>query len=114
MQARAYDAAVMDSFPGFFASRRNYDVLQGLDSRGSLRTGVLEQSWRVGGASSAEIAALLAFRAEPALSSVRAACVEVYGENHTPPPNATVSFRGDDERVGFITKYTLVEAHGNA
>ncbi|MBP2315584.1 DUF3182 family protein [Azospirillum soli] len=109
MQACAYDEAATACFPGFFASRRNYDVVQGLDSRGRRRSGVLEQSWRIGGASGAEIAALEAFRRDPALPAVRATCVEAYGEDATPPPEATVDFRGTDERVGFITKYTLVE-----
>ena len=45
----------------FFASRRNYDVVAGLDARGQRRCGVLEQSWRVGGASPAELVALAAF-----------------------------------------------------
>ncbi len=113
-QARAYDAAVAECFPEMFASRRNYDVVQGLDAAGRRRSGVLEQSWRIGGASGAEIAALEAFRADPALRAVRAATVEVYGEGSAPPPHATVYFRGTDERVGFITKYTLVEPHGDA
>jgi hypothetical protein len=112
-QARAYDAAASECFPGFHASRRNYDVVQGLDSRGRRRSGVLEQSWRIGGASGAEIAALEAFRADPTLQAVRAACGEMYGEGNTPPPNAAVQFRGLDERIGFITKYTLVERHGD-
>ena len=66
-QARTYDAAT-SVFPGMFASRRNYDVAQGVDARGQWRSGVLEQSWRIGGATGAEIAALEAFRADPALA----------------------------------------------
>jgi hypothetical protein len=105
-QARAYDAAVAECFPEMFASRRNYDVVQGLDAAGRRRSGVLEQSWRVGGASGAEIAALEAFRAGPAPRAVRASTVEIYGEGAPPPPpGATVYFRGVDERVGHITKY---------
>jgi hypothetical protein len=88
-----------------FASRRNYDVVQGLDAAGRRRSGVLEQSWRVGGASGAEIVALEAFRAGPAPRAVRASTVEIYGEGAPPPPGATVCFRGADERVGHITKY---------
>ena len=49
-QAVIYEAAVRECFPGFLASRRNYDVLQGTDASGRWRSGVLEQSWRVGGA----------------------------------------------------------------
>jgi hypothetical protein len=97
-----------------FASRRNYDVIQGLDAAGRRRSGVLEQSWRVGGASGAEVAALEAFRADPALRTVRTSTVEVYGEGVPPPPHAVVYFRGVDDQVGPITKYAMVEANGNA
>ena len=65
--ARIFDTAAAIFFPGCFASRRNYDIAQGRDGNGRERFGVLEQSWRVGGASSAEIAALEAFRADPGL-----------------------------------------------
>jgi hypothetical protein len=112
VQARAYDEAATACFPGLLASRRNYDVAQGTGPAGR-RSGVLEQSWRIGGASGAEIAALEAFQADPALQAVRASTVEVYGACE-PPPKATVYFRGTDEDVGMITKYTLVEPHGHA
>ena len=79
-QARVYDAAT-SVFPGLFASRRNYDVAQGANARGQWRSGVLEQSWRVGGATGAEIAALEAFRADPGLQVVHTSTVEVYGES---------------------------------
>ena len=96
-----------------FASRCNYDVAQGVNGRGQWRLGVLEQSWRMGGATGAEIAALEAFRADNALQVVRASTFEIYGESQAPPPHATVYFRGVDKRVGLLTKYTVVEAHGN-
>jgi hypothetical protein len=112
-QARSYDTAAFREFPGLFASRRNYDVAQGVNAEESRRSGVLEQSWRIGGASSAEIAALEAFRADPTLRAARASCAEAYGAIEAPPPNAVVYFRGTDDRVGPITKYTVVEAHGN-
>ena len=108
-QAQTYDAATIAEFPGFFASRRNYDVAQGCDTKGRPRSGVLEQSWRLGGASGAEIAALEAFRADPALRSVRASTVELYGEGHTPPPQATIYFHGTDPKVGPIIKYAMVQ-----
>ncbi|WP_245435330.1 DUF3182 family protein [Microvirga calopogonii] len=109
-QARTYDAAT-SVFPGLFASRRNYDVAQGTNARGQWRSGVLEQSWRIGGATGAEIAALEAFRADPGLQVVHTSTFEVYGESQAPPPHATVYFRGVDEHVGWLTKYTLVRAH---
>ena len=109
-QARTYDEAAAECFPGFYASRRNYDVARGQDAAGRWRSGVLEQSWRMGGASGAEIAALEAFRADPRLRAVRASTVEIYGESE-PPPHATVYFRGVDEQVGPLTKYTVVEPY---
>ena len=108
-QARAYDAAAMELFTGMFASRRNYDVAQGTNAAGTWRSGVLEQSWRIGGASGAELCALLAFRADPSLSAVRASCFEIHGASESPPADAIVYYRGIDEQIGPITKYTLVE-----
>jgi hypothetical protein len=112
--AQRYDQAARDCFGGFFASRRNYDVIRGRDRDGAVRCGVLEQSWRIGGASGAEVAALETFRADPAAHAVRARCCEVYGPDARPPHGATVYYRGVDEKVGLITKYTTVEAHGDA
>jgi hypothetical protein len=112
-QARLYHAAANRHFPGLLASRCNYDVAAGFDAEGHRRLGVLEQSWRIGGASSAEIAALEAFRADPVLQVVRASSIESYGEADI-PPQAIVYFRGTDERIGPITKYALVEPYDDA
>jgi len=111
-QAQVYDEAASACFRGFFASRRNYDVAQGLDGRGRPCSGVLEQSWRIGGASGAEIAALEAF-AGGARGAVRASTVELYGEGQPVPDTAIVLFRDHDAEVGFITKYVTVEDYGN-
>jgi len=104
-QACSYHRAALACFPGMLASRCNYDVAQGVDDSGAWRSGVLEQSWRIGGATGAELAALAAFQADPALGVVRAATTEMYG-NATPPPDADVYFSGVDRHVGPITKYT--------
>jgi hypothetical protein len=104
-QACAYHRAALACFPGMLASRCNYDVAQGVDDSGRWRSGVLEQSWRIGGATGAELAALAAFEADPALRVVRAATTEVYG-GATPPPDAEVYFNGVDRHVGAIAKYT--------
>jgi hypothetical protein len=109
-QARAYDAAAGACFEGLFASRRNYDVAQGRDAQGRRRAGVLEQSWRLGGASTAEVGALEAFRADPDLAAVRASSMEVHGDGAEPPPHAAVYFRGIDERLGPLLKYAVVES----
>ncbi len=113
-QARVYDDAAFRCFEGLLASRRNYDVARGKDATGATRSGVLEQSWRIGGASAAEVGALAAFRADPALRAVRAATMERYGPGIAPPPGASVHFHGTDERVGPLTKYALVEPHVHA
>jgi len=110
-QARVYDDAAFRCFHGLFASRRNYDVAEGSDANGNRRSGVLEQSWRVGGATGAEVEALLAFRADPALQAVRAATIERYGGNVTPPPGATVYFSGTDPRAGPLSKFTSIERY---
>ena len=111
--ALTFDEAVSE-FPGLFASRRNYDVLLGRDARGRWHCGVLEQSWRIGGASGPEVAALEAFRADPRLRAVRAHSTELYGPDAAPPPGAIVHFHGVDPAAGPLVKYTIVEPHGTA
>jgi hypothetical protein len=108
-QAQAYDAAMSAAFPGLFASRRNYDVVAGRDRHGRDASGVLEQSWRIGGASPAEVAALEAFAADPSLRTLRTACHERHGI-HAPPPAASVCFDGDDRELGTLCKYAIVES----
>lgn len=103
--ARAYHESAFAAFPGMFASRCNYDVVQGLDARGAERIGVLEQSWRMGGASAAELVALHALRDEPARAKVRAETVEVHRADPALPDGAFVHFRGVDGQLGPITKY---------
>jgi len=106
--ALRYDAAVGRAYPDFFASRRNYDVAAGRDGNGEEQCGVLEQSWRIGGASPAELAALLALRDDPALEHVHVSCHEVYSAE-PPPVGATVHYHGDDAEAGMLCKYSLVE-----
>lgn len=105
-QARHYDRAVMRAYPGTFASRRNYDVVAGPDRDGRQRSGVLEQSWRIGGASAAEIAAIVALQADPSRDHVRASTYECYADEV--PGAAEIHYRGRDDRVGFLVKYSLV------
>ncbi|SAL03963.1 hypothetical protein AWB81_06547 [Caballeronia arationis] len=108
-QSRAFDEAVSDTFDGFFASRRNYDVGSGTDARGQTYRGVLEQSWRIGGASGAEIGALKALRDDPAVRIVRASTTEIYGANAAVPADACVYYHGIDPHAGEITKYCTVD-----
>ena len=106
VQARSYDRAA-GSYPGFFASRQNYDVGQGIDGQGRWRSGVFEASWRSGGASTAELAAFVAFARDPALQVFEASAVKVFGKLCEAPQDAIVHFKGDDPKDGPILRYTL-------
>jgi hypothetical protein len=83
-------------------------VVQGVDRRGKTRSGVLESSWRSGGASGAEVAALLRFRNDPSCTHLRVRTVEHYGGGQ-PPPGADILFRGTDPEEGELLKYVIVE-----
>ncbi|WP_423227731.1 DUF3182 family protein [Pseudomonas viridiflava] len=108
-QALAYESAAFACFPGFIASRRNYDIAQGTNAQGQRCSGVLEQSWRIGGASAAEVEALLLFNADPALQQATVSTHEVYGKTAL-PIDAQVLYEGDDPQVGFISKFIQVES----
>ncbi|MBD8495183.1 DUF3182 family protein [Pseudomonas syringae] len=110
-QAIAYDQAARACLPGFMASRRNYDIAQGVNARGQRCSGVLEQSWRIGGASAAEIHALLALAADPALSRLCVSTHEVYGRDAPLPAHAHVLYEGDDPQLGFLRKYIQVQPY---
>jgi hypothetical protein len=112
--ARTYHTAAFACFTGMFASRCNYDVVQGRDAQGRPLAGVLEQSWRIGGASPAEVAALQALCDDPGRTQVRASSVEVHAPDAVVPEGATLYFRGVDEHVGPITKYAWVHRHADA
>lgn len=111
--AARYDAAADACYPQFFASRRNYDVAAGTDARGQRQMGVLEQSWRIGGASRAETAAMEVFSAEPDCQWLRAETLELFGPHETAPPHAIETFSGEDPDLGLIRKYVMVEPYGN-
>ena len=109
-QAQVFDSAALDAYPGFYASRRNYDIAQGLDSDGQRCSGVLEQSWRMGGASSAEVAALHSFINHPGLKAIRVSSVETYVDQAL-PADAIEVYRGPAERSDFLLKYVTVKAY---
>lgn len=108
--AQVFDDAANQAYPAFFASRRNYDIAQGLDSGGQPRGGVLEQSWRMGGASSAELAALQVFVEAPSTHAVRVSSVETYVDQPL-PPGATEVYRGPAENGDFLLKYVTVQSY---
>ncbi|WP_237885347.1 DUF3182 family protein [Pseudomonas sp. PGPR40] len=109
-QAQVFDSAADEAYPGFYASRRNYDIAQGLDCNGKKRSGVLEQSWRIGGASSAEVAALQSFVNNPGLRAIRVSSVETYTDRPL-PANAIEVYRGPAEHSDFLLKYVTVKSY---
>ncbi|WP_339417013.1 MULTISPECIES: DUF3182 family protein [unclassified Pseudomonas] len=109
-QAQVFDAAADEAYPGFYASRRNYDIAQGLDSDGQRRSGVLEQSWRMGGASSAEVAALQSFINNPGLRAIRVSSVETYADQPL-PADAIEVYRGPAQNSAFLLKYVTVKSY---
>jgi hypothetical protein len=113
-QACMYHAAATACYPGMFASRCNYDVARGEDEQGRTQSGVLEQSWRIGGASGAEIAALEAFHADRSLDRICASTTEMYGEALELPADAAVYFQGADPDVGFLTKFSQVRPYADS
>lgn len=113
-QAQLYDEAARQCFPRMFASRRNYDVVQGTDHRGRRQAGVLESSWRIGGASGAEATALLRLRDEPTRRWLDVRAEERYGAGAVAPEGASVLFHGVDPAVGPLLKYTLVDRDDHA
>ena len=106
-QARTYDSNATQ-YPGFLASRRNYDVGQGIDGCGQWRSGVFEASWRSGGASTAELAALTAFTEDPSLRVVEATSVKQFGKPRKAPPGAAVHFCRTDPDDGPLLRYTVI------
>jgi hypothetical protein len=109
-QAQVFDNAADEAYPGFYASRRNYDIAQGLDSNGKQRSGVLEQSWRMGGASSAEVAALQSFVNDPRMRAIRVSSVETYIDQPL-PADAIEVYRGPAENGDFLLKYVTVKSY---
>ena len=109
-QAQVFDSAADEAYPGFYASRRNYDIAQGLDCDGKQRSGVLEQSWRLGGASSAEVAALQSFVNNPGLRAIRVSSAETYTDQPL-PANAIEVYRGPAEHSDFLLKYVTVKSY---
>ena len=106
-QARIFELAALEVYPSIQASRRNYDVAQGLNARGKSRSGVLEQSWRVGGASAAEIFALEAFIKDPQLQTLQASTHEFY-QDVPPPPGSICLYQGQHSEDGPLAKYVKV------
>ena len=102
--AMRYDDAVSQAYPSLIASRRNYDIALGRSTAGAWRVGVLEQSWRAGGASIAEASALLHLTHHPDCREISAYTQERYGSTSEPPDPGDLVFHGQDSQVGWLTK----------
>jgi hypothetical protein len=118
--AMVYHDAALACYAGMVLTRCNYDVAFGPAAgpgadREQVLGGVLEQSWRVGGATGAELAALAALQSDPGRAQVVASTREVYGANVQVPAGAEIYFQGEDRHVGPLTKYARLEpdSHGN-
>jgi len=110
-KAKLYDEA-MSEYPGFIASRRNYDVGLGLNIKGQPRSGLFESSWRVGGATGAEVMALNEFMRDQSVQVVEVSHVEEFGRNRRPPSGAATCIQLDDPQDGPIIRYTVVRRIG--
>lgn len=105
-QACRYDRFITAAYPEVHISRRNYDVVSGSDGQAGSVCGVLEQSWRVGGATPAELAAISSFQDDANLQWVRASTHEIYqGE---PPADAQIYYRAERAGPGPRFKYRRV------
>lgn len=102
-----YDSAT-NLIHDFVASRRNYDVIHGFNSKGEKRIGVLEPSFRIGGASSPEILATEIFLHNPEATIVKASSYHRFGERARVPADATVFFNGIDPEFGPMKIYAIV------
>lgn len=97
---------------GLIASRSAYTVLSGTAHNDKNYSGVLEQSWRIGGSSGPEILAIQAFQDDPSLQAVNGVSRNLLGADATAPPNARVHYRGDDSFYGPVTVYSCIRPIG--
>lgn len=102
--AQNYEQCIQVAFPAWYASRRNYDVIHGTAWDGSDRLGVLEQSWRMGGASMAELLAIEAFLHNPALASVQAWTKERYSRTQEPALDTDEPYCIAEDENGYLIK----------
>ena len=110
--AFAFDTAMALHYPEILASRKNYDVAIGRDANGALHCGVLDQSWRIGGTSGVEVAAVRIFKDRNDARFVKGSSNNVYGGDAVPPPNAIVHFHDVDHEFGPMLMYTTIEDVG--
>lgn len=106
--ALTYDRAAAKHL-NMIASRKNYDVLVSTGSDYPPRLGVLEQSWRIGGATPAEILAMRILRDNGRASAARTVVHEKYGDPPYFHANDLVVYSGLNEKGQPLHKYARVE-----
>ncbi|KAB2697557.1 DUF3182 family protein [Ochrobactrum sp. Kaboul] len=106
--ARRYDMAAGEHF-GLVASRKNYDVLVGPITEDGFCCGVLEQSWRVGGASPAEILAVEAMIGDQSILALQVLARETYGAAPRFEINDFIVYVGQDDTGQPLHKYARIE-----
>lgn len=107
-KAIRYDEAARQHL-GLVASRRNYDVLVGPITENGVRCGVLEQSWRVGGASPAEILAMEKLMQDESVTAVQAFLRESRDEAPTFRDDDFIVYSGEDDFGQPLHKYARIE-----
>lgn len=107
-KARRYDEAAQQHL-GLVASRRNYDVLVGPSTGSGIRCGVLEQSWRTGGASPAEILAMEKIAQDETVTAVQAVLHETYDPTPSLKKDDFIVYSGDDDSGRPLHKYARIE-----
>jgi len=92
-QARTYDEAT-SAYPGFVASRRNYDVGEGIDVEGDGRG---REYWKLHGVLAGRavprVIALTAFKKDPSLHVIDVSHIEEFGQNRRAPGRGNRHFR---------------------
>lgn len=109
-----FDRAVSTCYPALCASRRNYDIAVGTGHDGVALAGVLDQSWRIGGATPAELAAMEYFRSRPDVTAIAASCFESY-EAVDVPADAVVHYMAAAQSPveGPLLKFSLIRPDGH-
>ena len=100
-----YEKRIQAAFPQMYASRRNYDVILGKNARGEYKTGVLEHSWRCGGASVAEILAMRTLQRHPELTHTHAWTRERYILDPETVKNSVNLYSLSTEDGGYLARF---------
>lgn len=104
-----YERHIFNAFPQIYASRRNYDVLQGTNANGHKRLSVIDHSWELGGASMAEVLALEVFAADSSLHRIRTWTKERYVSDANAVERSDQIYCEAPEQTGWLVKSAGVE-----